>query len=199
MHDEIIARYSEMLDEFDSETLTLTVTIPDAGTLTAENALERMGFNLTLTHRPAPGDIPDPGDLVFVQLPTGVITIDGLSPNDARKEITDRLAGPGYRHWYLSWELGETARLYCRYGDAEGDLLHPEPVDVPFTDWTDHLGPVGPYADLFRATYNTEEHEAQLDIEAVCLTVLELETGIAFTEDLLSSASLRLPAAVLSD
>lgn len=135
-----------------SETLTLTVTIPDAGTLTAENTLERMGFNLTLTHRPTPGDIPDPGDLVFVQLPTGVITMDGLSPNDARKEITDRLAGPGYRHWYLSWELGETARLYCRYGDAEGDLLHPEPVDVPFTDWTYHLGPLGPYADLVPPT-----------------------------------------------
>lgn len=64
---------------------------------------------------------------------------------------------------------------------------HPAPDDILFARWTDYLGPLSPYSELLLSGYDSEEAEAQVDITAACLAVIEAESGVRFDERLLSS------------
>ncbi|GIH94548.1 hypothetical protein ACFFMN_19125 [Planobispora siamensis] len=177
MLDEVIARYADMLSDLD--TFAYTVTIPDSGVLTAEEAARRFGADPAALQ--APGQPQSPGGISLHRVGTGVVTLDWVNPGDGRQEATERLAGDGFRHWYLSFDIEGNTVMYVRYGDAEGFLEHPEPGGIPFTDWTDHLGPLSAYTELLRTGYDSEEAEAEVDITAACLAVIELESGVAWT------------------
>lgn len=86
--------------------------------------------------------------------------------------------------------------LYCQYGDQDGGIEHPD-MPIPFADVPRYLGPLAHYVDLFQAAYDTEEAEASLDFLAVCFVVLEAETGIQFTMELVNDIQQVLPAAAI--
>lgn len=191
MLDEIIARYDEMLDLLGFDTFAYTVTIPDSGVLTIEDAARRIGVNpATLRGR---GEPHSDDTIEIYQVGTGIVTLDWVNPDYERKLATDRLAGTGFRHWYVSFDIEGNTFMYVRYGDAEGKLGHPEPIYIPFTDWTDHLGPLKGYADLFASAYDAEEAEAEVDITAACLAVVEAESGVRLDEELMDMPYWTLP------
>ncbi|MBG0814316.1 hypothetical protein [Planomonospora sp. ID82291] len=107
--------------------------------------------------------------------------------------MTDRLAGDGFRHWRLSFDIEGNTVMYARYGNAEGFLEHPEPGWIPFTHWTDHLGPLSAYTELFLKGYDSEEAEAEVDITAVCLAVIEAESGVRLDHELVDRPHSLLP------
>lgn len=179
MLDEIVARYDEMLERLCLDTFAYTVTIPDSGVLTIEDAVRRLGAAVV---RPR-GEPNDSDRLSLYQVGSGVVTLD-WHPVE-RQEITDRLAGDGFRHWYLCFDIEGNTTMYARYGQAEGYLDHPEPGDIPFTPWTDRFGPLTPYAELLVSGYDSEEAESQTDIIAACLAVIERESGVCLNEDLM--------------
>ncbi|MGV9600751.1 hypothetical protein ACWDR1_29230 [Streptosporangium sandarakinum] len=190
MFDEIVARYDEMLDRI-GDFFAYTVTIPDSGVLMIDDAVRRLGFDPATLQRP--GERQASGGIFLQQVGAGIVTLDWTNPGSDRRQVTDRLAGEGFRHWYLAFDIEGNTTLYVRYGEAEGYLEHPEPIYIPFTHWTDHLGPLSPYTDLLGAGYDSEEAEAEVDIIAACLAVIEVESGIRLDEELLDSPRSVLP------
>ncbi|MGV9330338.1 hypothetical protein [Streptosporangium sandarakinum] len=190
MFDEIVARYDEMLDRI-GDFFAYTVTIPDSGVLTIDDAVRRLGFDPATLQRP--GEWQASGGIFLQQAGAGIVTLDWTNPGFDRRQVTDRLVGEGFRHWYLADDIEGNTTMYIRYGEAEGYLEHPEPIYIPFTHWTDHLGPLGPYADLLVAGYDSEEAEAEVDIISACLAVIEVESGIRLDEELLDSPRSALP------
>lgn len=185
MLDEIVARYDDMLDFLGLDTFAYTVTMPDSGILTVEDAVRCLAFDSAALLGPG-----EPGSghvLSLYQVGTGIVTLNWSNPYDDLKQVTDRLAGDGFRHWYLSFDIEGNTVMYARYGEAEGGLEHPEPGWIPFTHWTDHLGPLTPYSELLISAYDSEEAEAQVDVTAACLAVIETESGVRFDEGLLDS------------
>ncbi|MEV8637255.1 hypothetical protein AB0395_36995 [Streptosporangium sp. NPDC051023] len=190
MFDEIITRYDDMLDRL-ADFFAYTVTVPESGTLTTEDALLRLGFT--------PAAVRDPGEphssegISLYQAATGIVTLDWTNPSPDRQEVTNRLAGDGFRHWYLAFDIEGNSTMYVRYGEAEGYLEHPEPGYIPFTHWTDHLGPLSAYTELLVSAYDSEEAEAEVDILAACLAVIEVESGVRLGEKLIGSPHSVLP------
>ncbi|WP_055483199.1 hypothetical protein [Sphaerimonospora mesophila] len=185
MLDKIVARYDDMLGLLGLDTFAFTVTVPDSGILTVEDAVRRLGFD--------PAALLDSGephsghDLSLYQVGTGIVTLNWTNPYDDLKQVTDRLAGDGFRHWYLSYDIEGNTVIYARYGETEGCLEYPEPGWFPFTPPTDYFGPLRHYSELLLSAYDTEEAEAQVDVNAACLAVIEAESGVRFDEGLLDS------------
>ncbi len=190
MLDEVLAHYDDLLDRL-GEDMAYTVTIPDSGIITIDEAVHRMGFDTAELR--APGK-PHSGDrLALHQVGAGIVTLNWSFPLPEHKQVTDRLGGEGFRHWYVAFDINASTTMYVRYGETEGDLEHPEPIDMPFTPWTELLGPLAGYAGLFARTYDSEEAEATVDIIAACLTVVELESGVRLDEELMDGPHLVLP------
>ncbi|MFF0249894.1 hypothetical protein [Streptosporangium sandarakinum] len=192
MFEEIVARYDAMLDRI-GDFFAYTVTIPDSGVLTIDDAVRRLGFDPATLQRP--GGRQASGGIFLHQAGAGIVTLDWANPGSDRRQVTDRLAGEGFRNWYLACDIEGNTTVYVRYGKAEGHLEHPEPGYIPFTHWTDHLGPLGPYTDLLVAGYDSEEAEAQAEVDVIsaCLAVIEVESGIRLDEELLDSPRSVLP------
>ncbi|MCC5574395.1 hypothetical protein IMZ11_01915 [Microtetraspora sp. AC03309] len=181
MFDEIVARYDAMLERLCLGTFAYTVTIPDSGVLTIEDVMRRLGATPAAVR--GPGGPPDSDRLSLYQVGSGVVTLDWYPVE--RQEITDRLAGDGFRHWYLSFDIEGNTIMYARYGEVEGCLEHPEPGYIPFTPWTDRFGPLSPYTEFLVSGYDSEEAEAQVDITAACLAVIDMESGVCLDEELM--------------
>ncbi|MFB9964332.1 hypothetical protein [Sinosporangium siamense] len=191
MLDETVARYDDLLDRLGIDTFVYTVTLPDAGVLTVERAAHRLGFApgaLQDSERPYGGNF-----LTLYQAGSGIVTLDWSHPYSDRKQVTDRLTGDGIRHWYLSFDIEGNTSMFVCYGQVEGYLESPEPVSIPFTGWREHLGPLGAYADLFASAYDDDEAEAEVDVNAACLAVIETESGIRLDDRLLNSRCSVLP------
>ncbi|MEV4181431.1 hypothetical protein AB0J28_08295 [Streptosporangium canum] len=188
--DEIIARYDDTLDRL-GDFFAYTVTIPDSGVLTVEDAMRRVGSGPAALQ--GSGEPHSSGGISFYQVGSGVVTLDWMNPGDDRKQVTDRLAGAGFRHWYLAFDIEGNTTMYVRYGEAEGYLEHPEPGYIPFTHWTDHFGPLSAHTDLLVSAYDSEEAEAEVDVNAACLAVIEVESGVRLDEKLMNG-----PHSVLS-
>ncbi|MFC4013894.1 hypothetical protein ACFOY2_42170 [Nonomuraea purpurea] len=172
--------------------MTYTVTIPDSGILTIEDAVRRMGY--TTTDLQGPDDWSHSGDSISLhQVGACIVTLDWVFPLPERRQVTDRLRGEGYRHWYVAFDTNGYTSMHVRYGEAEGDLEGPEPASGPFTPWTELLGPLSAYVDLFTRCYESEEADASVDIVAACLAVVELESGVRLDEELLGRPSPALP------
>ncbi|MEU7885396.1 hypothetical protein AB0B54_07830 [Microbispora bryophytorum] len=186
MLDEIVARYDDMLDRLGLDSFAYTVTIPDSGVLTIEDAMRRLGAVPAAVQ--SPGDPHDNDRLSLHQVGNGVVTLD-WHPVE-RQQVTDRLTGDGFRHWYLSFDIEGNTILYACYGEDEGHLEHPEPACIPFTHWTDHFGPLSPYSKLLVSGYDSEEEEAQVDIVTACLAVIEVESGVRLDQDLMDGPHL---------
>lgn len=194
MFDENVAHYGDMLDRI-GDFFAYTVTIPDSGAFTIDDAVRRLGFDPAALQ--GPEEPQTSGGLSLHEVGKGVITLDWTNLGDDRKQVTDRLAGDGFRHWYLALDIEGNTIMYARYGEAEGYLEHPEPGDIPFTHWTDHFGPFSPYTDLLVAGYDSEEAEAEVDITAACLAVIEAESGIRLDDELLAAPYSVLPISML--
>ncbi|MEU8252221.1 hypothetical protein [Nonomuraea sp. NPDC048916] len=174
------------------DTFAYTVTMPDSGALSIEEAVRRIGADLTTLQ--GPDELPhSTGSLGLYQVGSGIVTLDWVNPGGDRMEMTERLAGQGFRHWYVSFDIEGNTSMYARYGEAEGYLDHPEPDSTPLTKWTDHLGPLSPYTDLLAKGYDTEDAEAEVDITAACLAVVELESGVRLDQALMDSPCSALP------
>jgi hypothetical protein len=191
MFDEIVARYDDMLDRLGLDTFAYTVTIPNSGVLTVDDAVRRLGDDPAALQ--STGGQHVSGALSLYQVGTGIAMVDWANPSGDRKQVTDRLAGSGFRHWYLTFDIEGNTTMYVRYGEAEGNLEHPEPISIPFTHWTDHLGPLSTYAELLTAAYHSEEAEAEVDITSACLAIIEMESGVRLDEELLSGPHSLLP------
>ncbi|MBN6055043.1 hypothetical protein JYK22_24110, partial [Nonomuraea sp. RK-328] len=189
--DEVVTRYADLLEDGLPDTITYTVTIPDSGVLTVEEAARRMGFDPAALQGPEQPHTS--GGLSLRQVRTGMATLDWLNPMPERREITDRLAGEGFRHWLVSYDMACNTSMYARYGAEEGWVEHPEPARLPFTHWTEYLGPLIRYADFFASGYDSEEAEAAVDMLVACLTVIELESGVRLDRDLIDSPCSALP------
>ncbi len=191
MPDEVVAHYTEILD-FLGEDMAYTVTLPNAGILTVEEAVRRMGFDPVEIE--APEAVPHSGNSIrLYQVGTSVVTLDGVYPMPERKQITDQLGGDGFRHWYVAFDINGNASMYANYGGAQGMLEYPEPIDLPFTRWTELLGPLHSYADFLTRVYDSEEEEATVDFVAACLAVTELESGVRLDPELLHTPYSALP------
>ncbi|MGP3913808.1 hypothetical protein [Nonomuraea sp. 10N515B] len=189
MFDEIVARYRDLLNDLD--TFAYTVTLPDSGTLLIEDAVRRLGFDpLTLKGYE---DRHIPGSLHLYQVDPGIVTLDWTNPGEERQEISNRLSGVGFRHWYVSVDIEGNTSMYVRYGEIEGDLDHPGPIDIPFDQRSERLGPLSGYRELLAAGYDSEVAEAEIDITAACLTVVELESGVRLDNELMDTPHATLP------
>lgn len=184
--DEIVARFDDMLDRLGLDSFAYTVTIPDSGVLTIEDAMRRLGAVPAAVQ--SPGEPHDSDRLSLHQVGNGVVTLDWYPVE--RQQVTDRLSGDGFRHWYLSFDIEGNTTLYARYGEDEGHLEHPEPAYIPFTHWTDQFGPLSPYSKLLVSGYDSEEAEAQVDIVAACLAVIEVESGVRLDQELMDGPHL---------
>ncbi|MEU1720388.1 hypothetical protein [Nonomuraea sp. NPDC005692] len=188
MLDEIVTRYGDLLSELD--TIAYTVTLPDSGVLSIKDAVRRLGADLTTLQ--GPDELPrSPGSISLHQVGNGIVTLDWVRPGGS--EMTERLAGQGFRHWCVSFDIEGNTSMYVRYGQAEGFLHHPEPDPMPFTGWADQLGPLSPYTDLLASGYDSEDAEARVDITAACLAVVELESGVRLDDALMDSPCSALP------
>ncbi|MFI6541183.1 hypothetical protein ACIBHY_52645 [Nonomuraea sp. NPDC050547] len=194
MYEEILTRNEDVLGPH-YEACELIVTIPDHGILTPEGAIERLGYDPREARTALPNEIRAMGDLAFIQAGTGVVAIDMLDPNGLTQSVTERLGGPGFRHWYMAMELSGRSSLYCRYGDVEGYVTDPDFEDLSDVEWRTRLGPLAPYADLISATF---EEDAEFSESAAYLTAIELESGIQFTAELLQNPRLILPETVIN-
>ncbi|GAA3467826.1 hypothetical protein [Nonomuraea roseola] len=191
MFDEIIARY----DALALHTFAYTVTMPGSGVLAIEDAARRLGFDPAMVrgHEEPHSDC----GLSLYQIGTGIVMFD-RNPGGYRNETIDRLAGEGFRHWSLAFDIEGNTSMYVRYGDAEGHLEHPEEIWIPFTHWADHLGPLVGYAELLGAGYDTEDGEAAVDMTSACLAVIELESGVRLDDALIRSSHSGLPPLPMS-
>ncbi|TDD09595.1 hypothetical protein [Nonomuraea diastatica] len=191
MLDEAVARYSDILDYL-GEDMAYTVTLPNSGELTIEEAVRRMGFDPIEIE--GPGTVPHSGHSIrLYQVGVGVVTLDGVYPTPERKQVTDQLGGDGFRHWYVAFDINGNASMYADYGGGQGKLEYPEPINLPFTPWTELLGPLRPYAELLARAYDSEEAEATVNFVAACLAVTELESGIRLEPELLHTPYSALP------
>ncbi|MEV4074448.1 hypothetical protein ACGFJC_08475 [Nonomuraea fuscirosea] len=185
MLDEAVARYTDMRDQF-GEDMAYTVTIPDSGVLTIDDAVRRMGY--TATDLQGPDDLPRPRDSISLhQVGAGIVTLDWVFPVPERRQVTDHLGGEGFRYWYVAFDINGCTSMHVRYGEAEGDLEGPEPASGPFTPWTEVLGPLSAYVGLFNRCYDSEEADASVDIVAACLAVVEAESGVRRDGELMNS------------
>jgi len=189
-HD-IIARYHHMLDYLELDTFAYTVTVPDSGLLSVEDAVRRLQLHHAAVQ--VPNEPHRWGALHLYQVGSGVVTLDWVNLGDGREQMIQRLAGDGFRHWYVSFDNIGSTSMYVRYGAAEGYLDHPEPASLPLTPWTDLLGPLIPFAKILAGGYDSEGAKASVDIAAACLAVVELESGVRLDEDLMASAHSALP------
>ncbi|GAA1647634.1 hypothetical protein GCM10009733_050950 [Nonomuraea maheshkhaliensis] len=188
---EIVARYTDALDQF-GEDMAYTVTIPDSGVLTVEDAVRRMGY--TAADLQGPDELPHTDDSISLhRVGAGIVTLDENVPTPERRQVTDRLGGEGFRHWHVAFDINGYTSMHVRYGATVGDLEGPEPASIPFTPWTELLGPLSAYIDLFTRCYNSEEADASVDIVAACLAAVEAESGIRLDPELMRS-----PAPALS-
>ncbi|MEU7738939.1 hypothetical protein [Nonomuraea sp. NPDC049158] len=189
MFDEIVARYRDMLNDLD--TFAYTVTLPNSGMLLIGDAVRRLGFDpLALKGYE---DFHGPGGLHLYQVDTGIVTLDWTNPGEERQEISNRLSGVGFRHWYVSVDIEGNTSMYVRYGEMEGDLDHPQPIDIPFAQRSERLGPLIGYRKLLAAGYDSEVVEAEIDITAACLAVVELESGVRLDDELMDTPHPTLP------
>lgn len=186
MFEDIVARYHNMLDYLELDTFAYTVTFPESGVLSVEDAVRRLHLDQ------APNEPHRRGALHLYQVGSGVVTLDWVNLGD-REQMIQRLAGDGFRHWYVSFDIKGSTSMYVRYGIAEGYLDHPEPASLPFTPWTDLLGPLIPFTKILADGYDSEGAEASVDITAACLAVVELESGVRLDENLMHSAHSALP------
>ncbi|MBF8184184.1 hypothetical protein ITP53_00155 [Nonomuraea sp. K274] len=146
MFDEIVARYQDILGDLDA--FAYTVTLPDSGVLATEDAVRRLGFDPSALR--GHGKVHSPGTLHLYQTGAGIVTLDWTNPGEDRQEVTNRLAGTGFQHWYVSFDIEGNTSMYVRYGETEGDLDHPGPSDIPFSQRADRLGPLSKYRDCPR-------------------------------------------------
>ncbi|MET7336290.1 hypothetical protein [Nonomuraea sp. NPDC005650] len=189
MFDEIVARYRDLLEDLD--TFAYTVTLPDSGALSIEDAVHRLGCDpLTLI---GDEDQHSPGSLHLYRVDQGIVTLDWTNPGEERQEVSNRLSGPGFRHWYVSVDIEGNTSMYVRYGNLEGDLDHPGPIDIPFHERSERLGPMNGYRELLAAGYDSDVAEAEIDITAACLTVVELESGVRLSDELMDAPHSTLP------
>jgi hypothetical protein len=193
MLEKLIEQYVETLRTLILDIFAYTLTIPDSGPLTSAEAIRRLQ-SAPFTHLPGPPgpyDTDDDEDLILIGIDNGIITLDGINPDPDRKEVTDRLAGQGLRHWYLAQDVEGNGTLYVRYGDAEGEVQCPEPLANPSTPWTEFLGPLTPYATLLASLY--DDREPARDATAIFLAIIEHESGVRFNEALFAGPRLIVP------
>ncbi|MBB6345155.1 hypothetical protein FHU36_001664 [Nonomuraea muscovyensis] len=124
-----------------------TVTLPERGVLTVEDAVRRLGRGPAGLHAPPyPYLVDQDHDLTLVQMGAGVATIDhgclGVGP-----AVSGRLAGPGLRHWYAAWDIDGNTFLASRQPQGGGYWSHPAGDDDG-----DH-GTLTPYSASVRLTY----------------------------------------------
>ncbi|MEU6794176.1 hypothetical protein ABZ907_20970 [Nonomuraea wenchangensis] len=134
MLDEVVARYTDMRDQF-GEDMAYTVTIPDSGVLTIDDAVRRTGY--TVTDLQGPDDLPRPRDSISLhQVGAGIVTLDWVFPVPERRQVTDRLGGDGFRHWYVAFDINGYTSMHIvtdkpkaslRVPSRPPDLSHPGP------------------------------------------------------------------------
>lgn len=169
------------------EDMACTVTLPDYGVLTVDVAVRRLGLDAAILH--ASREV-EPEGLGLQQVGAGVVTWSN-NPYPDGKEVTDRLGGEGFRHWYLGNDIEGNTTLYVRYGDSDGQLQFPEPDWVPFIPWTEQIGPLAPYAEKFAAVYDTWSGDPatwsdkpEVSVVGTCLAVIELESGVRLDKEM---------------
>ncbi|TDE49932.1 hypothetical protein E1295_20000 [Nonomuraea mesophila] len=190
--DKLVEQYAETLRALCLDTFAYTLTIAESGRLTSAEAISRLRAAPPWQSAYPPGPYATEGDddLTLIAIGNGIVTLDGINPDPHRKELTDRLAGPGLRHWYLAQDIEGNSTLYVRHGDAEGEVQCPEPLADEFTPWTKFLGPLTPYTALLASLYD----DMELDATAMFLAIIEHESGVRFDRALLDKPSLNVPA-----
>ncbi|MEU7738942.1 hypothetical protein [Nonomuraea sp. NPDC049158] len=188
MLDHLVEKYEEILNALTLDAFAYTVTIPDSGQLAPAEAIHRLQLDPAALRTP---EHVQPDDLTLIAVGDAIVTLDAVNPGPDRKEATDRLAGQGFRHWYLADDIEGNTTLYARYGDAEGEVRFPEPLAIPFTPWTDFLGPLTPYAPLLAPLYDDIEEVG--NVNAICMAIIEHESGVRFNKELLERPRLFLP------
>ncbi|MGA4994335.1 hypothetical protein [Nonomuraea bangladeshensis] len=187
MFSEIAERYAELVRRMPWEGMACTVTLPDHGVMTVEDAVRRLGLDAAILR--AAREV-EPSDLELQQAGSGVVTWSNNPYPDGR-ELTDRLGGQGFRHWYLSDDIEGNTTLYASYGKSSGQLQFPEPDWLPFIPWTEQIGPLAAYADKFAAVYDTWSgapetwsDNPEVSVLGTCLAVIELESGVRLDEEM---------------
>ncbi|MFI6906175.1 hypothetical protein ACIBKY_33270 [Nonomuraea sp. NPDC050394] len=190
MHDdEILARNETVLESF--EACEITLTLPDHGTLTAAEAIQRLGYDPALATPGQPEQLYDLGDLAFYQAGNGVITVDLHDANAMTRSVISPLGGPGFRHWYVGTSLSGPATFYWRYDETEGHLEGPEAEE----EWTIDLGPMATHSDLITTTLG---EDAEFTLAAAYLSIIERDSGLRFTDTLHGTPDLVLPEAAIN-
>ncbi|MFF0769412.1 hypothetical protein ACFYUK_11000 [Nonomuraea wenchangensis] len=187
MFSEVAKRYAELVRRMPWEGMACTVTLPDHGVMTVEDAVRRLGLDTAILR--AAREV-EPNDLELQQAGSGVVTWSN-NPYPDGKEMTDRLGGQGFRHWYLSDDIEGNTTLYASYGENNGQLQFPGPDWLPFIPWTEQIGPLAPYADKFAAVYDTWSgapetwsDNPEVSVLGTCLAVIELESGVRLDKEM---------------
>ncbi|MET7337868.1 hypothetical protein [Nonomuraea sp. NPDC005650] len=196
MFSEVAKRYAELVRRMTWEDLVCTVTLPDHGVMTVEDAVRRLGLDAAILR--AAREV-EPEDLELQQVGAGVVTWSN-NPYPDGKEVTDRLGGEGFRHWYLGNDIEGNTTLYASYGESDGQLRFPEPDWLPFIAWTEQIGPLAPYAEKFAAVYDTWSGEPEtwsdnpeVSVLGTCLAVIELESGVRLDKEMSRGPRIYVP------
>ncbi|MFJ2028221.1 hypothetical protein [Streptosporangium sp. NPDC087985] len=185
MHHEAIARYRDMLDHWvlDPEALCWTVTFPLTGTLSPKEVVTRMGMRPRDLGTSTDEDNPiEEGYFLIEQAGSGIVTYDMGGYGRFSRQIHDALT-PNARHWCVQWDSYNLGLSYYQ-GDGGGGGWDIEYFEEHSSETvTAALGPLVKYADLFQR-YNLDDDEyGAIYIRALCLAVVEWESGISLDRE----------------
>ncbi|NUW43280.1 hypothetical protein [Nonomuraea rhodomycinica] len=168
-----------------------TLTLPVDGVLTVEEAVRRLGHDPAgLRIPPDPYLVDQEHDLALVQIGPGVATID-FGCLGIGTAISGRLAGPEMRHWFAAWDIDGNTFLASRQPDGGGYWSHPANHE------SGDYGVLTPYAGLLRPASDEDDDGVDGDLPPLVLAVVEQESGVRLTRDMLEGAHpiLRIPDA----
>ncbi|MEU8207382.1 hypothetical protein [Streptosporangium sp. NPDC049046] len=182
---EVIARYRDMLNRWvlDPQTLCWTVTLPLSETLTSHEVIMRMGMHPSDLRMSTDDDDPlEEGRFRIEQAASGVITYDLHGYAKFSGPIRDALTQKT-RHWCVQWDSHNLGLSYSLSGGSGGawdieyfEAHSPDEVTVA-------LGPLAKYDSLFRQYELDDDEYGAGYIKALCLAVVELESGISLDRE----------------
>ncbi|MEU1390350.1 MULTISPECIES: DUF6461 domain-containing protein [unclassified Nonomuraea] len=181
---ELIALYTEIAETTLPDDVCWIVVQPLTGTLTVEDAATRLGGRPGDLRRMRTLDAAEQalyGDtaLSLDQVANCVAILQiggyvGLLP-----ELMEPLSA-GARVWVVNWDVNADFTMLLW---ADGEVIGGWSPYEPREGWATGLGPMAPYADLFLAYDLDDDDQHARYHHAVCLAVIESESGVRLDRD----------------
>ncbi|MEV4222339.1 DUF6461 domain-containing protein [Nonomuraea sp. NPDC049725] len=185
---ELIALYTEIAETVLPDDVCWIVVQPLTGTLTVEEAVTRLGGRPEELRRMPALDAADEAlSLGQAADCVAILQIGGFA--GLLPELMEPLSA-GARVWVVSWDVnaGFTMLLW-----ADGEVIGGWDPYESREGWTAGLGPMAPYAGLFHAYDLDDDAQDARYRHAVCLAVIESESGVRLDQEWIRQERPTLP------